>query len=348
MMSIFIQNINYSIISFKNNSLVVRYVLASLVIIGHNALLYGIPEPKLLWGIHSLGWYAVNGFFFLSGILVYQSFLKNNLIEYFIARFLRIMPAYILSLFVALLFVWLFSNIDFNKSTLFQSIRFIFINIIPLSSFNGSMLGSWADNSLNISAWTIPFEVFSYIFIIPLFSKKLTLSIKILLIVISFYFMFQLSIFSGNYYDGLGLRLDYLRVFLYFILGICFYKLFVLRNISYISITIYFSIFVLIYLTEDFYLEFLINILVIFLVFIISFAVKPFLNLNNDYSYGLYIYAWPIQESVALFTNNYFIGIGLVFIITIIISVISWNFVEKKILQKKNELKNLIIKDKNV
>lgn len=65
-----------------NNQLLLRYVLAFLVYFSHLHAAYGLPEPTIIF--HSIGWYAVNCFFILSGILVTQSYTRSTVIQYFL------------------------------------------------------------------------------------------------------------------------------------------------------------------------------------------------------------------------------------------------------------------------
>ena len=65
---------------------------------------------------------------------------------------------------------------------------------------------------------------------------------------------------------------------------------------------------------------------------------KKFFTRYGDFSYGMYIYAFPVQQTVAHFWAEYltvatFFVIS--FIITLILSVLSWNLLEKKALQFK-------------
>lgn len=61
---------------------------------------------------------------------------------------------------------------------------------------------------------------------------------------------------------------------------------------------------------------------------------------ENDISYGMYIYAWPIQVVVACFWNinsiphNIIIYIIVCMILTVILATISWFLIEKPILDK--------------
>ncbi|HEY3346077.1 MAG TPA: acyltransferase, partial [Nitrospirota bacterium] len=90
------------------------------------------------------------------------------------------------------------------------------------------------------------------------------------------------------------------------------------------------------------------------MLYIISFLTIPYLVLYfayakipaiknfgryGDYSYGVYIYGFPIQQMVLLFLGphiNRFIFFIIAYAITLIISVLSWNFIENPALRLKD------------
>jgi peptidoglycan/LPS O-acetylase OafA/YrhL len=97
-----------------NNSLgLIRLVLASLVIVDHAFPLGGFGvEPVAGWtiGQTSLGGIAVAGFFAISGYLIAKSALAADILQFLWRRFLRIFPAYwavlILTAFVIAPILW--------------------------------------------------------------------------------------------------------------------------------------------------------------------------------------------------------------------------------------------------
>lgn len=85
----------------RHNSLnAIRLLLASLVIVSHSWPLSGRePEPAL--GGANLGTWAVFGFFAISGFLIARSRLNGRpAIDFYRARVLRILPAFIVALLV--------------------------------------------------------------------------------------------------------------------------------------------------------------------------------------------------------------------------------------------------------
>lgn len=336
-----INRVKANIESFDNSSLLVRYILAASVFYSHMFAIYGLPEPSLLWGIHSLGWYAVNCFFLLSGILVSQSFHKNNIRIYFISRFLRVLPAYILAVTFSICLALIFVK-PMTIGVLFKSIYLFFSNFLPISKNTLGISGAWIYSSLpgelNMSLWTIPYEVFCYVFIIPLFLTKKNIKIKIIIFFISVFFLFRLGVLNEGFHK------DLFRVFLYFIIGMCTYRFLFLGNTIKLDSFIVTFCSILLYFVDVNILELLLNILIVFLVLLASFYFTNFLNLNKDMSYGIYLYAFPISQMMTVLIENIYYGMLLASMILVITSYFSYVVIEKPCLNFK---KIIINKDIN-
>ncbi len=78
---------------------------------------------------------------------------------------------------------------------------------------------------------------------------------------------------------------------------------------------------------------------IIFLAFITTKSVKLFAK-NGDYSYGLYIWGWPVQQLLFLISDgmNTYVFFLLSFIFTLILSILSWHLIEKNALNLKKRL----------
>ena len=92
---------------------IIRFVLASLVIVDHAFPLGGFgrdPFWRLTGDQESLGGLAVAGFFIVSGFLIARSAMSNDLIGFLWRRILRIMPAFWLCLAVSALAIgpWIY------------------------------------------------------------------------------------------------------------------------------------------------------------------------------------------------------------------------------------------------
>ncbi len=323
-----LKTIENNLSSFDNNSLLMRYILTFLVFYSHMFAIYGMTEPTLLWGIHSLGWYAVNGFFFISGLLVAQSYAERDIKSYAIARALRIMPAYLLSLVIVLFGVLLFGDAAFSQEW-FSNISFR--NLVTLDFVNIPVAKMWSETNpfqYNGSIWTIPFEIFCYIIIVPLFlsNNKFTMKKYFLLFVFGLIFLKGLGTFSMNH-----ISLDLLRVIVYFSLGVSVYMIIVRKKNNYFFIA---SLFVLIYFEKSFG-EIVLGYTIITILFF-GFYLKNTIKLKDDYSYGIYLYAWPISLAVrGVGIYNIYLGLFVAFVVLMLTSYLSWTYLEKPFLNMK-------------
>ena len=164
---------------------VLRLVLAFLVLISHSWVLGGFgSEPGSPFGpeILTLGGFAVGAFFALSGMLVGRSALRRTPARFARARAARVLPAYwaalVLSALVAGTLGWLHEQHRWGGYIGLQAggpLLYIVRNaLLPIDFFHASngvfatstpygiaTGGSW----LNGSLWTLPYEVRCYIVI---------------------------------------------------------------------------------------------------------------------------------------------------------------------------------------
>ena len=164
---------------------VLRLILAFLVLISHTWVLGGFGrEPGSPFGpeILTLGGFAVGGFFALSGMLVGRSALRRSPSRFARARVARVLPAYwtalVLSALVAGTLGWLH---DHGRVTGYIGLQaggpllYVARNaLLPIQFFHASndvftsstpygvaTGGSWINGSL----WTLPYEIRCYIVI---------------------------------------------------------------------------------------------------------------------------------------------------------------------------------------
>jgi peptidoglycan/LPS O-acetylase OafA/YrhL len=153
-----------------NNFKLVRLVAAMAVLASHSYPLSGTPEPvRRLIGV-SLGSIAVDCFFAVSGFLVTGSMLaRRDVWRYFAARALRIYPA----LIVAVLLTALGLGAAFTILPLgeyyanAETWTFVRNNLIFFLSFDSKLPGVFAGTpyryAVNESLWTLPFEAEMYL-----------------------------------------------------------------------------------------------------------------------------------------------------------------------------------------
>ena len=284
----------------RNNFDALRLIGAFLVLISHQFALSGRPEPKFL-GDSSFGHLGVLIFFSISGYLVTSSWLKDPHIARFIARrALRLVPA-------------LCASIPLTLAV---------IAALGLTGFPGN-----PRHLTNGSLWTIPYEVGCYALLLVAGVATRRPSIA-----------FALGIFGYFVLSGLQSGKNFLAYF-----GLIFAAGGILRAYPYLCrpLPILLSLvagYALIRVDQTkLALAFVVPSLTI------AIGLESWRGLRDisrigDLSYGIYIYAWPVQQiGVALMGQRtpYLALLSITVLATLALAAASWHLVEKKALRFK-------------
>lgn len=153
----------------RDNALnLIRLVLAVLVIVSHAFPIGGFgPDPAI--GGLGLGSFAVGGFFAISGYLITQSRFRSDLKTYSIKRALRIMPGYWACLiFTAIIAAGLAGLVRGGWSAV-EAAKFLAWNAIMVkaggSDIGTTLTGLPYPGAWNGSLWTLRFEVLCYVLV---------------------------------------------------------------------------------------------------------------------------------------------------------------------------------------
>ncbi|MEH7179426.1 acyltransferase family protein [Neobacillus vireti] len=344
------KNIEQCIDERKNNLDIIRFFAATLVILSHAYPLTtgnNASEPFAIWtnGGMTFGELAVAIFFVISGFLITQSFDRSkNPINYFKARTLRIFPGLI---FVVLLSVFVLGPI-MTEVSLMNYFKdrdtFEYLQTISLYWMQYDLPGVFEKNiwpaAVNGSLWTLWYEFFFYIVVAVLGVTRLLDRRVVLLGFILSTVLYFLG--KGGFYTDL---------FRYFSAGMVVY---LFRKQIYLNGWFALLSFILMIISAIVgYFEYAFSIFGTYLIFYVAFdsAVK-FHNFGKfgDFSYGIYIYAFPIQQVMTHIFNNQLTPIEnflLSFPVTLVFAIISWYLVEKRALKyKKVSIKSLLEKRK--
>ncbi len=161
-----------SFLAAESNSFgVVRLAMALAVLVSHSYLLArgtSAAEPLHSLTGHSLGEHAVQVFFFLSGILVAQSFDRSrSMLDFVAGRVLRIFPGLIVCVLLTALvlgpLVSMFEPAQYFTDT--GVLRYI-ARTLSLSTGSAPLPGVFEGHPLpsivNMSLWTLKYEVLCY------------------------------------------------------------------------------------------------------------------------------------------------------------------------------------------
>ncbi len=329
-----------------------RLLLASFVIYYHCFALSGLQDPShsILFEISAL---AVPGFFFLSGMLITRSFLGSANWRHFLwNRVLRIMPGYWVCLVVSAFgFGALACYHEFGSvSALLRPgvdgpLRYISHNWF-LVQRQPSVAGTFAHNpyplAMNGSLWTLINEFGCYLVVCGLgmaglLAKRREVVLGLVLVLFGLYLV-PAGLIQPHVPHKLGeylYRYQLLHQGLYFGIGaICWlYR-------EKISLRVPFAFYSVIAWLVAFEVggitgRLLAPVAVSYLLLWVAYRAWPFFNfdLKRDLSYGVYIYGFPIQQTLVMF-GFYRFGVWPLFAMSLVatlpLAFLSWTFVEKR------------------
>ena len=339
----------------SNNFDFLRILAASLVIISHSFPIIGLPELKIV--SVTLGGLGVYIFFIISGFLISQSWNHDRKIKCFIwKRFLRIIPALIFaSVIVTLILGPLVTLIPLiNYFTDLQTYKFFFFamffpfwSYLPFDSLPGVFQYNPFPFAVNGPLWTLVYEWAMYFIllilgIVGIIYHKISQAIILIFFTALFLFISYFSFEIPNKYI-ISQLIVVVPLFLVFFISSFIFFHHKKQTYSLILFLILISFLIISSFTNYFTISLIITLP--FIVLFIAHCKIPYLNnigKYGDYSYGLYIFAWPIQQTLVMYLS----GISILYFIiccflgTFPIAFISWHLIESKAMMYKNKLPN--------
>ena len=334
----------------NNNLTLVRLVLASAVIWTHSVWrvsgLQGSDELAAVLGA-PVSQFAVDGFFFLSGMLVYSSLLRRGSARDFgMARLARLWPALFVSVMGTVVVGAFLTQAPGVRYLMGETARFVFGNL-SLTSGNYTLTGVMCGDALcnvNGSLWTITWEARCYVLLIILLLAGLSSPATMKRLVLPATLVFALAIhlppveaavvrFGGK---GVLWNLTMIdRLWSMFALGIAAH---LWRDRIRLSWWVCAGLLAAVMLSAR--VLPIPHLAGLFTAYAVLCA--GFLSARNgavsgswpDYSYGMYIYAFPVMMGIAALvpvTHHWQLA-ALNLAATFPLAVLSWHFVEKPVL----------------
>jgi len=316
--------------SRKDNSFhALRLLLAILVVIHHSALTSG-HYFRFSTGIISLGTLAVFGFFAISGFLVTPGIMCGGLARYFLRRSVRILPAFwCLNVVTVISFAkiwqgWSGNTINISIS---DALSYLFHNVVFFPASPESPSAGWnllkglpvdvpRSGAVNVSIWTLPLEFACYIalgiFVITLnrfFSSRFEqffLSVLFIFWLVSIY----LSTIMPNFWESNPTLFTSVFGKWPYLISFLIGSALSLRSDSFNSSRFKLLIPPLLFvaflssfqsLTWALFGSITFAIAVIILG---SSNILSKLAIKNDISYGVYLYHWPVQQTLVHFYSE--------------------------------------------
>lgn len=315
-----------------------------MVIFAHGFALQpaqGVRNPLgfLLQGSTTTGQMAVDGFFAISGFLVAGSLLKRGTFDYVVSRSLRVLPGLAVCVFLTVFVLGpLVTSLPlgeyFSHSATYQYLHNAWA--LPFTAYR--LPGVFESNhtaSVNGSLWSIPYEMRCYIVLaiaglIGVFRVKGISNLVVAAVAV----VFWVSFINPEFLD---LKQHRSSAILCFALGVLFFsnrdKLILdIRIALAAAIALYFSF------GEPWY-RYVYPLAWAYLLFYLAYRTYYF-NLDEkvgDCSYGIYIYAFPVQQLVVYLMPNGtpYSNIAISTAVVIPLAMLSWLYIEKPALRLK-------------
>lgn len=334
-----------------NNFNLIRMLAASAVLWSHSFPLtgHGEAEPFLRAVGVSLGTLAVDVFFVASGFLVTGSLLvRRNTLDFLKARALRIYPALVV---VLLLSAFVLGPAFTSKplAAYFASSElwtYLLRGITLLKGVAFELPGVFEENpypkAVNGSLWTLPLELRMYLYLalgwglLWFLNDKRAHAFVILVVVV--------ALISGGADivrmvqkrpEDPGLHLLFM-----FFSGAGFWVF--RRHIALrLDLCVAFVVLLALSTTDPMLFRIAFSLTAPYLLFYCAYARSPLLlryNQIGDYSYGLYIWAFPIQQAIAALIPGCatLTMMLLSFAVTLCAAIASWRVIEAPALRLKH------------
>ena len=329
-----------------------RLILASCVIFSHTPYLVmgaKVDEHPLVHNFYVFGDYAVNAFFCISGFLIAHSAYRSGAGSYLVKRVLRIFPGYWVSILFVVALGGPISVITGHAATGWDwadALHYIRSNY-DLMALQYPLFGGPIDVPLefpswNGSVWSLEYEFFCYLLLLPLF--YLPFIRKNLKIFIPLAYLISLGYYLCNQYLGydfmsqaFGLHPRDLNA------SARMYPLFFAGSLLYLlsrKIRVY-PVLSILCVAAGVYITWLVphanilqwtQLILAYGIIGLGCSINVSWARTNDISYGVYVYAWPVQQILVMLGS---VSLGLAanifldLILTFGVAWLSWMFIEK-------------------
>jgi peptidoglycan/LPS O-acetylase OafA/YrhL len=333
----------------SNNFTLIRVMAATAVIYGHSFALSPVCPKGCANGLalaielrpHRLALWV---FFVVSGFLVTASWAnRSELASFFTSRFLRIFPALLVcSIVCALLIGPIFTqgtlSAYFSSWTVYE---YVLVNSSAYSTAF-ALPGVWFSPSsygtgINGSLWTIAAEVRFYIFLgllggVGLLNRRALANVSLLVIV-------AFALLRPQMFELMGLESHHLLLGAFFVAGsLLFHNRDLIPLHWSIALVLLIGCAILFRLFGGASAAYKLSSQATLVYLTMWFAFLPKIKLPfEDYSYGIYLYGFPIQQIVAfLLPRSNPWSMSLVAIpLAWLAGALSWHLIEKPALRLK-------------
>lgn len=342
---------NNIILSEKSQELVgenncfdfIRYFFTISIFIGHFLELSDISKSWFISGAT-----GVKAFFIISGFLIFYSHIQKQSLRYYIdKRIRRILPPYVSVVLLCVIAGFFLTELNFSDYiSSKETYKYLIANLSFMNFIQPTLPGVFESNpiqAINGSLWTMKVEVLFYVSVpfIFFFLKKINkiwvlISIFVFSMVYDYCFTALYEYTNNNLYLLIRKQIGSQLVYFYSGTFILLYFDYFTKYLKYI-----FPIAIFIFIFRDNVLLSNLEALA-FATILISvayhFKYMNFLRKYDNISYGMYLYHFPIIQAIVYYKipqYNIYLAFILALILTVLVSMLSWKFIEKPIIKNK-------------
>lgn len=328
-----------------NNFDLLRLIAAFFVLVSHSfgILNKGLEQP----GVWINGVFIIPSdiglfiFFTISGYLVTQSFFNSSSWAHYLwKRFLRIVPALVVVNIACIVMGGFMSSSPVKEYYSDKSVwTYLFTNSTLVAN-QYSLPGVFTmlqNKSINSSLWTILVEVRFYI--VLMIAGVLSILSRKWLVLACFIFFEALRVYINiNNIEIKGIYTDvYFTYGTYFFLGSVFYCFKDAFSFKWFYAII---LLVIALFTTNTSIQSITQACFLSYTILITGKSKAIINIKGyDFSYGLYLYAFPVQQVLLLYFGtsiNPWLHVLLSTFMSLVFAALSWFFIERPALNQKD------------
>ena len=320
--------------SHANNFNLLRFVAATMVLFSHCwplAVVSDTREPLSQLIDVSLGTMAVCAFFSISGYLVGSSWDRNPRVAPFVAaRAARILPGLFIVLALTVFVLGpLLTTLPLGSYFTQADTWTYLLRNLTLMKLQTHIPGVLEGAKLNGSLWTLPYEVACYCVLLAL-----ALCGALKRFAIPAILLMALAAFGHTSYSNMPYHLA--TFWMSFSAGICLWKWRAPMSGHFVLLLVFVAGLAMHFHLWGSYVLFTqaIALATLYLALVPAGFVRRF-NRFGDYSYGIYIYAWPVQQVVhSVWPTSGVLGMFTVaFPVTLFCAALSWRYIESPALK---------------
>ena len=340
----------------KNNFNVLRLILSCVVIFSHSYYIIDADNHRELLYLFShhqitLGSVCVDGFFIISGFLLVASWENSRgLWDFLRRRALRVFPGLTACLLMMIFCVGPIAGVNireyFSNPSTYKILRFLLV--VP--DFHNALPGVFMHNPVSIavngSLWTIKYEIYCYVMLAlvsfaGIMNKKTGWSVFVFFYVLYNVITPALEMRMGRTLP-FALSPDFIpRLATYFFAGsACYIYRDHIKYSGGIFALCFFCILMSCWKGVNFVFPLLLPYCFLYFVFSRNINFYGF-GKKVDLSYGVYLYAYPVQQLLVQYLGSnihpwYLFFIAM--IISLFLGLMSWTLVEKRFIVLKEKM----------